>query len=297
MILDVLVKIELISQRSGIYGGLKRLYKLAAYFKEAGHEAVVNIDDGSTNTWFDHHIPENVDIEPDIRIMPETWQKPHPTAKNILYVQAQFDPPKDRYDGIVTTTDFLAEKIAEDDFAPDWIIPYGFDSTIFKEAEQKPKKWRWDRVAYMPRKNKQEIELIKLLTPKCHKDGLLFIPIDGSSEKEVVEKLQKADIFLTLSREEGFGMPPFEASLCGCLIVGYHGKGGKKWLTSETAVICDFPQEIAGELLRAAEGHYEAERIALQDLIKQDLTLEKEATAWLNIINDVNPQTIQITDT
>ena len=59
------MKIELISQRSGIYGGLKRLYRLATYFIEAGHEAVVNIDDGSINTWFEHSVPENKEIEPD----------------------------------------------------------------------------------------------------------------------------------------------------------------------------------------------------------------------------------------
>lgn len=290
------MKIELISQRSGIYGGLKRLYRLATYFIEAGHEAVVNIDDGSTNTWFDHSVPENKEIEPDIRIMPETWQKPHPTAKNILYVQAQFDPPENRFDGIVTTTDFLIEKLAEEGYAPDWVIPYGIDSTIFKESGEE-KKWPWNRITYMPRKNKQEIDLIKLLTPADPEHGPIFIPIEGSNEKEVIKKLQKADIFLALSREEGFGLPPLEASLCGCLVIGYHGKGGKKWLTPDTSVLCEFPQEIVAMLTLATDGVYEPERIALQDLIKQDLTMEKEATAWLNVINDINPQTIQIADT
>lgn len=274
------MKIELISRRSGIYGGLKRLYRLATYFIAAGHEAVINISDGSTNCWFDHSVPENIAIEPDIRIMPETWQKPHPTAKNILYVQAQFDPPKDYYDVIVTTTDFLAEKLAEEDFSPNYIIPYGFDSTLFMPAADRRIK---GSIAYMPRKNKQEIEIIKAFLPAAN-----FIEIDGDSEQSVIEKLQKADIFISVSREEGFGMNPFEASLCGCLVIGYHGKGGRKWLTNETFVPCNFPEEIAFKASEASNNIYEGRRLALQALIKKDLTLEKEANSWLNIIDDIS---------
>jgi len=291
------MKIELISQRSGIYGGLKRLYRLAAYFIEAGHEAVINIDDGSTCDWFEHSVTENVDIDPDVRIMPETWQKPHPTAKNILYVQAQFDPPEDRFDGIVTTTDFLAETISEEGFAPDWVIPYGFDSNKFKESgRDRSKNWPWNRTAYMPRKNKQEADLVEMLYPADPTYGAIFDPIEGCNEQEVIEKLQKADIFLALSRVEGFGMPPFEASLCGCLVIGYHGKGGREWLNSNTSVMCGNPQEIVAAIADAAQGKHEPERLALQELIKTDLTLEKEAAAWLNIINDVNDGANQITD-
>jgi len=273
------MKIEIISQRSGIYGGLKRLYRLATYCIRAGHQAVVNIDDNSTNSWFEHIVPENITIEPDIRIMPETWQKPHPTAKNILYVQAQFDPPKKQFDCIVTTTGYLANKICREGFHPDYIVPYGLDNTVFKPDLNK---YIAGQIAYMPRKNKQEIALIKMLAP-----DMKYVVIDDNNEETVIDLLQQSDIFLSTSREEGFGLPPFEASLCGCLVVGYHGKGGRKWLTKDNCVLCDFPQEIAQVLPKAIAGAYETNRQNLQKLIKTDLTLEKEAKAWLNILSDI----------
>jgi len=275
------MQIELILQRSGIYGGIKRLYRLAAYFIEAGHTAVVNIDDGTTNTWFGHSVPENVSIDPDIRIIPETWQRPHPTAKNILYVQAQFDPPQIGYDYIVTTTDFLSEYISKEGCSSDLIVPYGIDSNKFKPC---PNKRIQGRIGFMPRKNKQELELIQKL---CTYQGIEYYPIDGLNEQDTITALQTCDLFIAASREEGFGLPPFEASLCGCLIVGYHGKGGKKWLTPTTYAPCQFPQEFTLQIGQAISGHYEKQRKSLRSLILSDLTIEKERDAWLNILNEV----------
>jgi hypothetical protein len=275
------VKIELISQKSGIYGGLKRLYRLATYFIEEGHEATINIADGSTNSWFKHSVPENIAIEPNIRIVPETYQKLHPTAKNILYVQAQFDPPEAKYDKIVTTTDFLKETLDGWGCKPDYIIPYGFNSKLFKPDPSKQIK---GRIGYMPRKNAAEADLIKSMSPKYD-----FHPIDGLNEAEVIKELQKCDIFMLVSRTEGFGMTFAEASLCGCLIIGYHGKGGRKWLTSDSCILTEFPQEISMKLHVALhEDFYEPRRRTLQTLIKTDLTMEKEKEAWLNVINDVS---------
>ena len=45
--------------------------------------------------------------------------------------------------------------------------------------------------------------------------------------------MRLATIFLTFSNQEGFGLPPVEAMACGCLVVGYHGHGGKEFLKPE----------------------------------------------------------------
>jgi len=327
------MNIEIVINRTGIYGGIKRLYAVAAYLKEAGHNVVVNSEDRKKNTWFQHSIPENVEIKAQIRICAETCHRLLPDGVNILYQQAQFDAPEpdEKFDLVVTTTKYLSEFLINNSgITPDYVIPYGIDSTIFKPVER-PRSLPHSAIfvdpisniefstkpepciiAYMPRKNKEEMDIIKSLLRKCngHTCGLncrghdggawlgtqfakypaeftaiQLIAVDNLSEMKVVETLQKTDIFLAISREEGFGLPPFEGSLCGCLIIGYHGRGGKEWLTDKTCVLTKSPQEFPIRVEEAIRGQHEDKRLALQQLIKEHLTVEKERMAWLDVIN------------
>lgn len=279
------MKIEFVINRSGIYGGVKRIYIVAEYLRQAGHTVAVNSDDGKPNIWFVHNIPENVPIQADIRICAETCRKLLPGAVNILYQQAQFDAPEEdeKFDLVVATTQYVSDFLRRaSDLEPDYLIPYGIDSTIFKPASQLPFV-RW--VAYMPRKNKEELNLVLNLMPIELKNKISWIPLDGMSESDVVKNLQRCNVFLAMSKEEAFGLPPFEASLCGCLVIGYHGRGGKEWLTKETCVLTSCPQEFPMRIQEALDGKFEPQRLALQKLIKEHLTVEKERSAWLNVIN------------
>lgn len=275
------MRIEIITNRSGVYGGLKRLYIIAGFFKEAGHEVVINIDDKSRNTWFKHSIQENHNIIPDIRIIPEVLQRPHPTAKNILYYQHLFDPAESAYDGIVTSSSYLCNDLEEQGFKPE-VIPYSFDSNIFFEDPSKKVK---GRVLYMPRKNANEASLVKNLSSDIK--GLEFYAIDGKSEAETAEILRTGDFFLALSTTEGFGMPPFEAALCGNLVVGYDGRGGADWLREDTFVRCMDPADAVTKLKIALTGAFEDKRRKLIDVIKTQLSVEKERLSWLTFINKV----------
>jgi len=274
--------IEIVINRSGIYGGVKRLYAIAEYLRDAGHNTVVNSEDGKKNTWFQHSIPENVGIRPQIRLCAETCRRLLANAVNILYQQAQFDvpEPEEQFDLVVTTTKYLSNFLVDNSgITPDYQIPYGFDSNLFKPGKEHPE---LTTVAYMPRKNKEEFDLITQLMPR---NMVKFVAIDGSSEADVIKILQKANIFLALSKSEGFGMPPFEASLCGCLLIGYHGMGGKEWLTKNTCVLTGGPQEFPLRIQEALKGEHEDKRLALQQLIKDHLTVEKERNSWLTVIN------------
>lgn len=322
--------IEIVINRAGIYGGVKRLYAVAKYLRNVGHYVVVNSDDKKGNNWFRHSIPENVEIKAQIRICAETCRRLLPDAINILYQQAQFDAPEpdEKFDLVVTTTKYLSDfLVSNSNITPDYVIPYGIDSTVFRpmeglhatlphpsifvdpisniECSTKPEPCN---IAYMPRKNKEEMDIIKNLLRKCNGGscgmncrghdggtpwwkypadftGIRLIEVDNLSETQVVETLQKADIFLAISREEGLGLPPLEASLCGCLIIGYHGRGGKEWLTDKTCVLTKSPQEFPVRIEEAIRGQHEDKRLALPQLIKTHLTVEKERDAWLDVIN------------
>lgn len=274
--------IEIVINRSGIYGGVKRFYAVAEYLVAAGHTVVINSEDGKGNSWFQHSIQENVGIKPQIRICAETCRRLLPNAINILFQQAQFDAPEpdEKFDLVVTTTKYLSDFLLRNsDIVPNYLIPYGFDSTLFRAGVKSPES---NIIAYMPRKNKEEADLVLQLMRSF---DIKFLPIDGFSEQKVISELQKSNIFLALSREEGLGMPPLEASLCGCLIIGYHGRGGKEWLTDKTCVLTKSPQEFPVRIEEAIRGQHEDKRLALQQLIKTHLTVEKERDAWLDVIN------------
>lgn len=273
------MKIEIITNRSGIFGGLRRLYILADYFIEAGHQAIINIEDKSTNSWFKHSVPENQIINPDIRIIPEVLQKKHPTAKNILYYQAHWDPPEGNYSTIITTSSFLQKRLREEGYDSQ-IIKYGIDSNIFKPDSSKR---IFGTIAYMPRKNSEEATLIKQLIPEFK-----FVEIEGKIEKEVASLLQQSDIFLALSRLEGFGIPPAEAALCESLCIGYDAKGGADWMNENTYVPCSDPAEIAFKCREAIlSRRYDYRRKNARNIILEKYSLQQEKEDWLKLINSL----------
>ena len=49
------------------------------------------------------------------------------------------------------------------------------------------------------------------------------------SEAAVADILRESQVFLSFGHPEGFGLPPAEALACGCLVIGYHGGGGREY--------------------------------------------------------------------
>jgi glycosyltransferase involved in cell wall biosynthesis len=86
------------------------------------------------------------------------------------------------------------------------------------------------RIAYMPRKRPVDAKrVIQELKRTKALDGWEAIVIDGQSEVRAAELLRSSKLFLSFSKEEGFGLPPLEALACGCAVVGYHGSGGREY--------------------------------------------------------------------
>ena len=51
------------------------------------------------------------------------------------------------------------------------------------------------------------------------------IIVNPSSDKEIVETLNKSQIFISTSWWEGFSLPPLEAMACGCAVISSNSKG------------------------------------------------------------------------
>lgn len=87
------------------------------------------------------------------------------------------------------------------------------------------------QIAYMPRKNIEDaLHVITMIRERGMLKEWSFYPIEGVSESRVGEILRESALFLSFSEREGFGMPPAEAMACGCIVIGYHGQGGKEYL-------------------------------------------------------------------
>jgi glycosyltransferase involved in cell wall biosynthesis len=64
-------------------------------------------------------------------------------------------------------------------------------------------------------------------------DDFEIFPIEDMSEKQTAEVLRESMIFLSFGYPEGFSLPPAEAMACGCIVIGYHGMGGREYFTPE----------------------------------------------------------------
>ena len=108
-------------------------------------------------------------------------------------------------------------------------LHYGIDTTLFAyRAEKLP------RIAYMPRKNADDVsQVVNLLKHRGALSGFELIAIDGKSEAEVAALLGDCLVFLSFGHPEGCPLPPLEALACGCVVVGYHGRGGREYFRPE----------------------------------------------------------------
>jgi glycosyltransferase involved in cell wall biosynthesis len=90
---------------------------------------------------------------------------------------------------------------------------------------------RRKQIAYMPRKLGHHLEqVLQFLILREKLTDWSLAPIDGMSETEVAAVLRESSIFLSSCEDEGFGLPPLEAALCGCLVVGYTGCAADEYM-------------------------------------------------------------------
>jgi glycosyltransferase involved in cell wall biosynthesis len=162
-------------------------------------------------------------------------------AKKVLFAQnwagfTLFLAAKDRANGfsglgyqhVVTCSDVIFDKLAENDKSIATIITNGIDLNIFKPAQEIRKR---NRVLAFNRKNPEDVGNIKkLLEDSDHEFELVIV--DSLTERELVLEYQKADIFIATGYPEGFGLPALEAMACGCVVVGFSGGGGLEYMVN-----------------------------------------------------------------
>lgn len=113
------------------------------------------------------------------------------------------------------------------------VLRPGIDVKRFAPPEHKPDGPL--RVAYMPRKNKAQVERVREIfsarsalssSPLSRAGEIEWLAISGLPQSEVAERLASSHFFLASGFPEGCPLPPLEAMASGCFTVGFAGFGG-----------------------------------------------------------------------
>jgi glycosyltransferase involved in cell wall biosynthesis len=139
------------------------------------------------------------------------------------------------YDYVITCGDLCTEVLKNEMGIDATTITNGVDQSIFKPAKETK---IVGRVLVMSRKNFQDFEKIRNICSK--KLDVDFHIVDGLTQEQLIKEYQKSDIFLATGYPEGFGLPPLEAMLCGCAVVGFTGgAAGEYMIDEDTALVAD----------------------------------------------------------
>jgi glycosyltransferase involved in cell wall biosynthesis len=141
-------------------------------------------------------------------------------------------------------------------------VHYGIDPRLFAYA---PRKRR--QIAYMPRKNPRDLhEVLSRLRVAGRLHGWDLVEISNRSEGESAGILRESAVFLSAAGSEGFGLPAAEAMCAGWVVVGYHGNGGREFLTDDLAFpvpageVGAFADTVAGVLAQVEQDSTELTR-------------------------------------
>jgi len=132
-----------------------------------------------------------------------------------------------------------------------WVFPqipihrirYSINPKFYYPQEKKK------QICFMPRKNVEDVkQVLYILRYRKKLAGWAIREIRDMSEARAAEILRESAVFMSFGHPEGFGLPPAEAMAAGCIVIGYHGNGGREFFTSEYG----FPIEV-GQILTYAK--------------------------------------------
>jgi glycosyltransferase involved in cell wall biosynthesis len=238
-------------------GGIKKLHDHVTTLNELGYDAFIVYQQPDFRCdWFDNRARttclNEMQVNPqDILVVPEIFGvhliSQYPGVKKVIYCQNTYYSVW----GLEGTPYVLRDVYCHPDVVQvivnseqdrqffSYLFPglkvfrvhNGIDPEYFGYvAEKKP------QIAYIPNKLPKEALLLRqVLQEKGVTEGFEFRCIETADFQSYSGLLRESLLFLSFSYNEGFGLPPAEAMACGCLVVGYHGTGGKEYFTPEVA--------------------------------------------------------------
>lgn len=242
-------------------GGIMKLYELVDILNANHIESyIVHKDVKNRIDWYENSTPiiaiDSINIKKeDIVVIPEVIIEGifdfFPENKKIIFCQNSFHAIKMFYGKPERLKDFYLHKnviqvivVSDHDFDLfQWVFPgiklnkmiIGINEDLFFFEPAKKM-----QIAIMPRKLPSDFNfLTNLLKLKGDLTGFDVKIIEDVSYIACSKILRESAIFLSLSYREGFGLPPAEAMACGCVVIGYHGQGGKEFFKEDFSYSVD----------------------------------------------------------
>lgn len=240
------------------HGGVKVIYKQAAIIDDAAGPLAAKVlhpfDLQFKCSWFDNGatIKRELELDPssDFVMIPEIWAVPHARLLSRLgvrygiYVQGGYvmgacgSDAGDEHDEAYLNADLILA--ISDDTADCIKMAYPECTSKVHRVHHSISHEKFNAhpikenvVCYMPRRLGKHSKLVMFLLKRKLPASWKIVSIDGLDENGVCDILGRSKIFLSFSELEGWGMPPVEAALSGCQIVGYTGEGGKEYWDTE----------------------------------------------------------------
>lgn len=152
---------------------------------------------------------------------------------------------------VISGCEYIREFLANTMGIQSTVVTAGIDTDLFLPADEKEL-----AIVAMPRKNQNYLHTIECIF-RCRFPEFASVPFVRLHEVEhtrVAERLAKSAVFLATGFPEGIARPVLEAMASGCLVVGFHGKGGLEYMRhlENCYVAEDGDAALAAELLGAA---------------------------------------------
>jgi glycosyltransferase involved in cell wall biosynthesis len=103
------------------------------------------------------------------------------------------------------------------------------DSSLFTYQPEKKRQICFSRI-------KNEADAMQVINILKFRGGLKdfdVVPFINVPQREVARLYGESAVCLSFGYPEGFGLPPAEAMACGCVVVGFHGGGGREFFSPE----------------------------------------------------------------
>lgn len=249
-------------------GGIKVLYRHVDILNAHGYRAfILHENPGFRCTWFENATP--VTYLPLVRptsdefiVIPEIFG-PHMAqiargTKKVVYNQSgsltfQGYPIDGSGDDTPYTDPEVVATFAISENVIDYVgyafpdmpiyrMRWSIDQSAFSFVGASHKK---RQICFMPRRRPEEAaQLFNLLKFRGALEGFRVVAIHDMTAKQTADVMGQSMLFFSFGYPEGLPLPPAEAMSRGCVVVGYHGWGGKEYFLSD---VC-YPVE-AGDVL------------------------------------------------
>ena len=234
---------------------VRQLYRHVEILNRNGFEAfIAHPQPGFTVTWFQHRTPvtyvQNIKLgEHDFLVFPGD------AGPDILHVGRRHKKIVFNQDCYKTflgfplsrpelrlpyqDRDFVASFVVSDDSKA--YLEYAFpkhkvyhlhptvDCKLYYRPEAKKK-----QICYTPSRNAEDAEqVLHILRQRNALRDFKVTVVDGATDAAVASTLRESVFFLSFGQPEGFSFLAAEAMASGCMVVGYHGFGGKEFFRPE----------------------------------------------------------------